>query len=132
MASKPNICHFAGPFPQLTAVIFAPDPSETNQWRHLNRWFAGLEIYFDFSASIPQPFASSRMKVNMKSIITEYPDFQTLPKGIKKMLVITEEHFFADARPETAAVMSLQPGRNYWIRPNVTTAQIFHMSIITG
>jgi hypothetical protein len=33
----------------------------------------------------------------MKSIITTYPDFQSLPKGIKRMLVASECFFFLEA-----------------------------------
>jgi hypothetical protein len=33
----------------------------------------------------------------MKSIITTYPDFHTLPKGIKRMLLASESFFFAEA-----------------------------------
>jgi hypothetical protein len=32
----------------------------------------------------------------MKSIITTYPDFQSLPQGIKRMLLASESHFFAE------------------------------------
>lgn len=38
-----------------------------------------------------------RMKdgsIAMKSIMTTYPDFQTLPKGLKKMLLASESFFF--------------------------------------
>ena len=33
----------------------------------------------------------------MKSIITTYPDFHVLPKGIKRMLLASESFFFAEA-----------------------------------
>ena len=33
----------------------------------------------------------------MKSIITTYPDFQSLPKGIRRMLVASESFFFLEA-----------------------------------
>jgi hypothetical protein len=33
----------------------------------------------------------------MKSIITTYPDFHALPKGIKRMLLASESFFFAEA-----------------------------------
>jgi hypothetical protein len=35
----------------------------------------------------------------MKSIITTYPDFRFLPKGIKRMLVASESLFFREAKP---------------------------------
>jgi hypothetical protein len=34
----------------------------------------------------------------MKSIITTYPDFQSLPRGIKKMLLASENFFFGEVR----------------------------------
>jgi len=33
----------------------------------------------------------------MKSIITTYPDFHALPKGIKRMLLASESFFFSEA-----------------------------------
>jgi hypothetical protein len=36
----------------------------------------------------------------MKSIITTYPDFHALPKGIKRMLLASETFFFAEALSE--------------------------------
>jgi hypothetical protein len=33
----------------------------------------------------------------MKSIITTYPDFQSLPKGVRRMLVASESFFFHEA-----------------------------------
>ncbi len=41
--------------------------------------------------------SSFEMKGSMKSIITTYPDFQALPRGVKKMLLASESHFFDDA-----------------------------------
>jgi hypothetical protein len=35
----------------------------------------------------------------MKTIVTTYPGFHSLPRGIKQMLVISESLFFAEARP---------------------------------
>jgi len=34
----------------------------------------------------------------MNSIITTYPGFQALPRGIKKMLMVSESLFFEDAK----------------------------------
>jgi hypothetical protein len=34
----------------------------------------------------------------MKSIVVTYPNFQSLPKGIKMMLVMSESLFFRDAK----------------------------------
>jgi hypothetical protein len=33
------------------------------------------------------------------SVAATYPGFQSLPKGVKQMLLITESVFFEDARP---------------------------------
>jgi len=33
----------------------------------------------------------------MKSIITTYPYFQTLPRGVKMLLLASESHFFEEA-----------------------------------
>ena len=33
----------------------------------------------------------------MKSIITTYPDFHALPKGIKRLLLASESFFFGEA-----------------------------------
>jgi hypothetical protein len=33
----------------------------------------------------------------MKSIVVTYPDYQSLPKGVKRMLVASESHFFEEA-----------------------------------
>jgi hypothetical protein len=32
----------------------------------------------------------------LKSIVCTYPDFRTLPKGLKQMLVISENLFFSE------------------------------------
>jgi hypothetical protein len=34
----------------------------------------------------------------MKSIICTYPDFRSLPKGLKQMLVVSENLFFEEAQ----------------------------------
>jgi hypothetical protein len=55
----------------------------------------------------------------MKSIITTYPDFQSLPKGVRRMLVVSESFFFLEAdsrmqkpRPsEVTAGSTLGPNR---------------------
>jgi hypothetical protein len=40
----------------------------------------------------------------MRSIITTYPDFQALPRGVKKLLLASESHFFDEV--ETQLVRS--------------------------
>jgi hypothetical protein len=43
-----------------------------------------------------------RESLTMKSILT-YPDFQALPKGLKRMLVTSENLFFAEAKGLTSS-----------------------------
>jgi hypothetical protein len=38
----------------------------------------------------------------MRSIMLTYPGFQSLPRGLKQMLVTSESRFFSDARPSMA------------------------------
>lgn len=52
----------------------------------------------------------------MKSIVTTYPDFQSLPKGVKMMLVASESLFFDGSQPgakpaEVAQRMVLLQGK---------------------
>ena len=47
----------------------------------------------------------------MKSIMVTYPGFPTLPKGLKQMLLVSEEHFFAEARTAWPAAMGAQGQR---------------------
>jgi hypothetical protein len=35
----------------------------------------------------------------MKSIVTTYPEFHSLPRGLKQLLVVSESVFFDEARP---------------------------------
>jgi hypothetical protein len=56
----------------------------------------------------------------MKSIMVTYPDFQSLPKGIRRMLVTSESVFFGDARTalngreELVRGRAQAPTRAYW------------------
>lgn len=38
----------------------------------------------------------------MKSVMMTYPGFRELPKGVKKMLLVSETFFFGEARIPTA------------------------------
>jgi len=38
----------------------------------------------------------------MNSIVWTYPGFESLPKGIKQMLVASEAHFIKEAKPRSA------------------------------
>lgn len=49
----------------------------------------------------------------MKSIVTTYPGFQALPKGLKQMLVASESLFFDEARPESPQPAGLKPGHTF-------------------
>jgi len=44
---------------------------------------------------------------NMKSIITTYPDFQSLPRGVKKMLLASENFFFGEAKAQPVKLLGL-------------------------
>jgi hypothetical protein len=39
------------------------------------------------------------MNRNMNSITATYPGFQSLPKGVKRMLLESESYFFDEAKP---------------------------------
>jgi hypothetical protein len=39
-----------------------------------------------------------RMNAGMRTIMMTYPGFQTLPRGIKRMLVASESFFFGEAQ----------------------------------
>jgi len=43
---------------------------------------------------------------HLKSIMMTYPGFQTLPRGIKKLLLVSESFFFREA----ATLRSMHPG----------------------
>lgn len=45
----------------------------------------------------------------MNSIVSTYPDFQALPRGIKRLLLTSETEFFNEARP---ALQTAPPGRS--------------------
>ncbi len=42
----------------------------------------------------------------MKSIMVTYPEFQSLPRGVKKMLVTSETDFFRQAKAPTASSLT--------------------------
>lgn len=42
----------------------------------------------------------------MKSIVLTYPEFQSLPRGIKKMLVASETIFFKQAKGSVASALT--------------------------
>ena len=46
---------------------------------------------------------------SMKSIVVAYPYFQSLPKGIKRMLVTSEDLFFSDAKTAPMEQILSQP-----------------------
>ena len=59
----------------------------------------------------------------MNSIITTYPGFQALPRGIKKMLMVSESLFFEDAKALPQAQAS-QATYNYRSPPKPTQTQM--------
>lgn len=74
----------------------------------------------------------------MKSILVTYPDFRSLPKGIKRLLVTSESLFFdaANATPkpragrETITSDSKDAGGRTWAAPDWTPlhASVLHYS----
>ena len=53
----------------------------------------------------------------MKSIITTYPDFHALPKGIKRMLLASESFFFVEAYSNVNEVQP-RPGSRVQLQSN--------------
>ena len=49
----------------------------------------------------------------MKSIVTKYPEFQALPRGLKQLLVTSESLFFDEARPELPHQSRLRRGHSF-------------------
>jgi hypothetical protein len=55
---------------------------------------------------------------SVKSIMVTYPDFQSLPKGIKRMLVTSESVFFHDAKTALNGREALLRGRAPLAKPS--------------
>jgi hypothetical protein len=54
----------------------------------------------------------------LKSIVCTYPDFRTLPKGLKQMLVISENIFFNEAQASAVNIIGHEAGnRQLWPVP---------------
>ncbi|MGH8023653.1 MAG: hypothetical protein ACRED1_08735 [Limisphaerales bacterium] len=56
----------------------------------------------------------------LKSIVCTYPDFRMLPKGLKQMLVASEDLFFDEAGGGAARPASDETGQGrhrYWRPP---------------
>jgi hypothetical protein len=70
----------------------------------------------------------------MKSIVTTYPYFQSLPKGIKMMLVESEEFFFDEISSRARMVVTPVPVDSQTIQqPWVGfAAGVDELSILTG
>ena len=54
----------------------------------------------------------------MKTILTTYPNFQSLPKGVKRMLVAAESHFFDEARVGPGWHGGRGPAHSSWLNEN--------------
>jgi hypothetical protein len=52
-----------------------------------------------------------------KSIVFTYPDFRTLPKGLRQMLVVSETHFFGEAHAVPQETEHDVTGFKNWWRP---------------
>jgi hypothetical protein len=48
----------------------------------------------------------------LKSIVCTYPDFRTLPKGLKQLLVVSENLFFSETQASCAQTGNQQRGKN--------------------
>jgi hypothetical protein len=48
---------------------------------------------------------------HMRSIMLTYPGFQTLPRGLKRMLVTSESGFFSDVQPSATHCRLDKPAR---------------------
>ena len=62
----------------------------------------------------------------LRSIAYNFPGFQDLPRGIKKMLVVTESHFFGEenarARADVRRLSILFPPPVIMVKPRVSVA----------
>jgi hypothetical protein len=54
----------------------------------------------------------------MKSILTTYPDFQRLPKGVKQMLLESETFFFHELEPVAHIERHSRPEFSTGLYPN--------------
>ncbi|HTR40329.1 MAG TPA: hypothetical protein VMH87_01770 [Pseudomonadales bacterium] len=53
----------------------------------------------------------------MKSIICTYPDFRSLPKGLKQMLVISENLFFEESQTAWLKTENTASAKNHYWQP---------------
>ena len=53
----------------------------------------------------------------LKSIVCTYPDLRTLPKGLKQMLVVSENLFFEEHTASAEAVREPAISRVSWWQP---------------
>jgi len=53
----------------------------------------------------------------MKSIVFTYPDFRELPKGLKQMLVVSENLFFEEIQAVPFTTSNHNSGIKEWWRP---------------
>ncbi len=57
--------------------------------------------------------------VMLKSVAYSYPGFQSLPRGIKKMLLFSESFFFSDEKCRSCTDFLRPPARPFWVPPPV-------------
>jgi hypothetical protein len=55
----------------------------------------------------------------MKTIMATYPDFHTLPKGVKMMLLASEVHFFNETNPPGSRRREKAPEISHGLLPPV-------------
>jgi hypothetical protein len=59
---------------------------------------------------------------SMKSIMATYPGFQTLPRGVKRLLLTSENFFFNDATPPLTKTGGATPVHLHpWMPPDAPT-----------
>jgi len=54
----------------------------------------------------------------LKTIVCTYPDFRTLPKGLKQLLVASENLFFSEVQTSSVKTGGREAGnRQLWLPP---------------
>jgi hypothetical protein len=59
-------------------------------------------------------------RTEIKSIVVTYPGYQTLPRGLKRMLVASENSFFSEATP--AKSNGRPENTSFWQAPRTRMA----------
>jgi hypothetical protein len=66
----------------------------------------------------------------MRSIVFTYPGFRSLPKGLKQLLVTSENHFFVEAKWAFAKPGPIRSKlMDYWSRVQPESNMFFRVAI---